>query len=117
MPRPVRDSDTLVVATAQTRPPAAVPHPPLRCAGRAGDRQRLTAAPCAPLSLGSCDIKVMLFTTQVKHRSLTPPDDHPVKLEVTFCVRGVMTPPCGAPLVRSTSVPSGHCTGARSHRA
>ncbi len=40
----------------------------------------------------SCDINIVLFTTQIKHCLQTPPYDHPLKLKVTFCVRGVSSP-------------------------
>src|SRR5205809_2650311 len=92
MPKLARGSDTPVATTAQTPRRAAVRHPPCRCAEPGGDRQRLAAAPCAPSSLGSCDIKIMLFTTLVKYRPVTPPRDHPVQLEGTFCVQGVSAP-------------------------
>jgi RNA-directed DNA polymerase len=38
------------------------------------------------------DTNIVLLTTQIKHWLLTPPGDHPFKLEVTFCVRGVASP-------------------------
>jgi RNA-directed DNA polymerase len=34
----------------------------------------------------------MSLTTQVKHQPISPSADHPVKLEVTFCVQGVVSP-------------------------
>ena len=60
---------------------------------REGERRRLAVGLCAPSSLAPRDINIVLFTTQIKHWLVTPPDDHTLKLKVTFCVRGVMTPP------------------------
>src|SRR5438270_6774650 len=37
------------------------------------------------------------------------------KAEITFCVRGVTTPPCGVPQFRSIAVPSSCTIGALSH--
>jgi hypothetical protein len=35
---------------------------------------------------------VLLFATQIKHKSGTPIHDGPLKAEVTFCVQGVASP-------------------------
>src|SRR4051794_34157667 len=50
--------------------------------------------------------------------SQTIPWDRHRQIERKFCtiVGGVTTPPCGVPLVRSSRVPFGCSTGARSHR-
>src|SRR5262249_15316016 len=48
--------------------------------------------PCASSSLAPRDINIVLLTTQIKHWLLTPPSDRTFKLEVTFCVRGVVSP-------------------------
>jgi hypothetical protein len=90
--RLVRGSDRPGVATTQTRPRAAVPRPQPRSADRGGDRQRSPVGLCAPSSLLARDTNIVLLTTQIKHWLLSPPDDHPFKLKVTFCVRGVISP-------------------------
>jgi RNA-directed DNA polymerase len=38
------------------------------------------------------DVSILLFTTQIKHRSRSPSCNHPLELKVTFCVRGVISP-------------------------
>src|SRR2546422_3864522 len=86
-------------ATTRTRPRAAVLHRPPRSVEPGAGGQRLAVGPCAPSSLEPRDINIFLFTTQIKHRLLTPARDHALKLKVTFCVRGVMTPPCGVPAI------------------
>src|SRR2546427_3873180 len=55
MTRLVRDSGTPAVATTQTRPRAAVLHPPPRFADRGGDKRRLAVALCAPSSLATSE--------------------------------------------------------------
>src|SRR5258708_2823219 len=92
MPRLARGSGTLAVVTAQTRVPVAVPPRRPRSAVQAGDRRRSAGGPCLPASLESCDINILPFTTQVKHLPHSPPHDHPLKLKVTFCVQGVISP-------------------------
>src|SRR2546425_565882 len=92
MPRLARGSGTLAVATAQTLVPVAVRPPRPRSAVQAGDRRRSAGGPCLPSSLESCDINILPFATQVKHLPLSPSHDHPLKLKVTFCVRGVISP-------------------------
>src|SRR6266516_4053455 len=87
-----RGSGTPAAATTQTRPRAAAPHPRPRSAEPGADTRRLAVGLCAPSSLESRDINILLFTTQIKHRLLTPSRDHALELKVTFCVRGVMSP-------------------------
>src|SRR4029077_17325065 len=62
--------------------------------------------PLGSLSIASCDIIVLLLATQIKHKSGTPIHDGPLKAEVTFCVQGVITPPCGEPSVVRRKEPS-----------
>src|SRR5262249_11291008 len=40
-----------------------------------------------------------------------------LKGQITFCVRGVVTLPCGVPLVRSTNVPPSSCAGVFNQRS
>src|SRR5437870_3374999 len=90
--RLVRDSGTLAVATTQTGPRAAGRHPQPRSAGQASERRRLADGLCAPSSHGPCDTNIVLLTTQIKHWARTTQGDHALKLKVTFCVRGVISP-------------------------
>jgi hypothetical protein len=62
-------------------------------------------------------MKVLPFATQIKYKSGTPTLDDPLKTEVIFCVQGAITPPCGVPAVRGTTLPSSICTGAFSQRS
>jgi hypothetical protein len=64
------------------------------------------------------DISILLFATQIKHIPRTPMPNLPLKPEVTFCVRGVITPACGVPRLLSSLVPSCSmgCGGLWSHR-
>jgi Group II intron, maturase-specific domain/Reverse transcriptase (RNA-dependent DNA polymerase) len=87
-----RGSGTPAAATTRTRPRAAVPHPRPRSPEQGADRRRLAVGPCAPSSLEPRDINILLFTTQIKHRLLTPSRNQSLKLKVTFCVRGVLSP-------------------------
>src|SRR5262245_60096455 len=118
----VRGSDRPGVATTQTRVRAAVPRPQPRSADREGDRRRSSGGLCGPSSLAPRDINIVLLTTQIKHWLLTPPSDRTFKLEVTFWVRGVATPPCGVPrvtffppLIRRCPLASVSSTAAFSH--
>src|SRR5881628_513773 len=99
MRRLARGSGMPAAATRQTRLRAAGRQPRPRSAAQGADEPRLGAGPCAPSSLASSDVNILLFTTQIKYRPLTPARNHALKLKVTFCVLGVMTPPCGVPRV------------------
>jgi len=87
-----RGSGRPAVVTAQTRAPATVRPRRPPSAARAGGRLCSETAPGPPWSPGSCDINILSLTTQVKHTVRTPSRDHALKLEVTFCVRGVASP-------------------------
>src|ERR1700738_1108250 len=92
MRRLARDTDRPAARTARTRRPAAGRRRLSRSAGRAAGRRHLRAAPCAPSWRASCDTNIVLFTTQIKKGPRTPSHNHPIKLKVTFCVRGVLSP-------------------------
>src|SRR5438309_10441196 len=48
-------------------------------------------------------INILLFTTDVKQCiPFSPPCDCSYELKITFCVRGVIGPPCGTPTVPAT---------------
>src|SRR6266851_496910 len=71
---------------------AALPRATRHGAG-AGREPRSTAEPCPLWSTESSVINILPLKTQVKYWRTSPPaGDHPFKLEVTFCVRGVMSP-------------------------
>src|SRR5712692_7659373 len=54
-----------------------------------------------------CAITVLLFTTKIKQSvSFSPSRNCSFKLEITFCVRGVITAPCGVPSFVSDHWPS-----------
>src|SRR6267154_3528849 len=60
---------------------------------RAGRERCSTAEPCLLSSNEPSVINILPLKTQVKHWRTRPPAcDHPFKLEVTFCVRGVISP-------------------------
>jgi hypothetical protein len=60
--------------------------------------RRLAAEPCPLWSIGPFAINVLPLKAQVKDRvTRSPTPHHPLKFEITFCVRGVITPPCGTP--------------------
>src|SRR5438552_9486133 len=49
--------------------------------------------PSPSWSNGSCDITVLLFTTKIKQCvPFSPPHNCSFKLEIAFCVRGVISP-------------------------
>jgi hypothetical protein len=61
------------------------------CAG-AWRKRRSTAEPCPLCSIVIFAINVLPFKTQIKHWDTTSPTPHdPLKFEVTFCVRGVIS--------------------------
>src|SRR5713101_2780351 len=71
---------------------AALPRATRHGAG-AGREPRSTAEPCPLWSTESSVINILPLKTQVKYWRTSPPaGDHPFKLEVTFCVRGVISP-------------------------
>src|SRR6267154_5184897 len=60
---------------------------------RAGRERCSTAELCPLWSNEPSVINILPLKTQVKHWRTRPPAcDHPFKLEVTFCVRGVISP-------------------------
>src|ERR1035441_5315391 len=60
--------------------------------------RRLAAEPCPLWSIAPFAINVLPLKAQVKDRETrSPTPHHTLKFEITFCVRGVLTPPCGTP--------------------
>src|SRR5947208_16249351 len=94
---PLRDSDRLDAATDQNRATKQQPLPPCWSPARATPAPPSPARLSAPGSIAPYDIIVLLFATQIKHKSGTPIHDGPLKAEVTFCVQGVRGAPCGMP--------------------
>src|SRR5205809_5422914 len=63
-----------------------------------GPERRSVAGPFRPWLIASYVINVLPLKTKVKHGvPCSPSRNRPFELEITFCVRGVMTPPCGVP--------------------
>src|ERR1035438_177547 len=55
--------------------------------------RRLAAEPCPLWSIGPFAINVLPLKAQVKDRvTRSPTPHHPLKFEITFCVRGVVSP-------------------------
>jgi|ERR1035438_9100035 hypothetical protein len=55
--------------------------------------RRLAAEPCPLWSIGPFAINVLPLKAQVKDRvTRSPTPHHPLKFEITFCVRGVASP-------------------------
>ncbi|HZL52445.1 MAG TPA: reverse transcriptase domain-containing protein, partial [Terracidiphilus sp.] len=55
--------------------------------------RRLAAEPCPLWSIGPFAINVLPLKAQVKDRvTRSPTPHHPLKFEITFCVRGVFSP-------------------------
>src|ERR1019366_6210820 len=78
-------------------------------------RRRSTAEPCPPWLIVSSVINILPLKAQVKHWvTPSPPRHYPLKFEITFCVRGVKTAPCGVPCLVSDHWPSSD-TPALSH--
>src|SRR5260370_18734618 len=97
----------LDVRTGRTRVTPAAPPRATRHAARAGRERCSTAEPCLLWSIESSVINILPLKTKVKPWRTPPPAcDHPFKLEVTFCVRGVTTAPCGVPTLLSDHWPS-----------
>jgi RNA-directed DNA polymerase len=92
VPRLAEGTGTLAGATAHRYRRGAVRRRRPRSAGRADDTRHLTGAPCPPSSLASRDINIVLLTAQIKHGPRPPSRDDAFELEVTFCVRGVLSP-------------------------
>ena len=114
---PVRGSDMLAVATSQTCATTPWPPPPYRPRPRASAAPLSVVRPFALASNESSDTGVLSFTSQINYAASTPAHNCPLKAEVIYCVRGAMTPPCGVPVVRGTTLPSSICTGAFSQRS
>src|SRR6266446_7184114 len=91
-PKPLRDSDRLDAATDQNRATKPQPLPPCWSPARATPAPSSPARLSAPGSIAPYDIIVLLFATQIKHKSRTPIHDNPLKAEVTLCVQGVISP-------------------------
>ena len=58
-----------------------------------GHERHSAGEPSPSWSNGSCDITVLLFTTKIKQCvPFSPPHNCSFKLEIAFCVRGVISP-------------------------
>src|ERR1700751_2647913 len=72
-----------------------------------GRKRRSDAGPFPPCSNASYVINILPLKTKIKHKVPCSPSRHcPFELEITFCVRGVTTDPCGVPVSVSDHLPS-----------
>src|ERR1700740_2115211 len=82
--------DALIVLTCVTSSalPRAMQHDP-----EVGRKRRSDAGPFPPCSNASFVINILPLKTKIKHRVPCSPSRHcPFELEITFCVRGVISP-------------------------
>src|SRR3970040_205891 len=79
-------------ATGQTRATYSAPPEATWCCLGADGVRHSAAAPCPPWSICSCVITILPLASQVKHHPAPPILHHTLKLKVTFCVRGVLSP-------------------------
>src|SRR5439155_23906474 len=71
-----------------------------------GHERHSAGEPSSSWLNGSFDITVLPFTTKIKRCvPFSPPHHCSFKLEIAFCVRGVITPPCGVPRSLGKSCP------------
>src|SRR5207253_4552728 len=101
--------------TGRTRVTNAAPPRATRYDARANRERCSTVEPCPLWSIEPSVINILPLKAKVKYWRTPPPAcDEPIKLEVTFCVRGVSTDPCGVPVFVSDHLPSS-ITPALSH--
>ena len=80
------------VATGETGETATPPLLPCRSHAPASCALHSAARPSEHRLIVPCDIDVLPFTSQIKHRTGPPSLDQTLKPEVTFCVQGVVSP-------------------------
>ncbi len=56
-----------------------------------GDTRRSAFAPFALVWIAPCDIRIILLASKINQRELAPAGNPSLKLEVIFCVRGVIS--------------------------
>ena len=76
----------------QTRSIERALPPTARSCVREVDMRRSDAVPCLPELPAPCDINILLFEAQIKHRAASPAAYDALELEVRFCVRGEISP-------------------------
>src|SRR5690242_9163502 len=86
------DSDRLGVARVRTRATTPGLSPPCWFRARAIDGQRSVARLSVCWWLAACDIHMLPLTSKIKGGTRTPIFYHSLKLEITFCVQGVLSP-------------------------
>src|SRR5207245_2559254 len=97
--------------TGRTRVTNAAPPRATRYDARANRERCSTVEPCPLWSIEPSVINILPLKAKVKYWRTPPPAcDEPIKLEVTFCVRGVIAPPCGAVVEYGLRGPA-LCTG------
>src|SRR5208337_524857 len=73
----------------------AIALPPIRLSpsvAREVDMPRSGFSPFAPAWISPCDISIILLASPIIQRSLPEAQNLALKLKVTFCVRGVISP-------------------------
>src|SRR5690242_442733 len=86
------DSDRLGVARVRTRAITPGLSPSCWFRARAIDGQRSVARLSVCWWLAACDIHMLPLTSKIKGGTRTPIFYHSLKLEITFCVQGVISP-------------------------
>src|SRR6516162_9396680 len=82
----------LDAATGRTRARGSAQPRTVPLCARAADMRHSDAAPCPPSWTAPCAINILLLEAQIKQRRIPPAPHHALKLEVRFCVRGVISP-------------------------
>src|ERR1700752_4951854 len=83
----------LVALTSRTRVTTDALLREARFDAATGHERRSAGEPSPSWLNGSCDITVLLFTTKIKQCvPFSPPHNCSFKLEIAFCVRGVISP-------------------------
>src|SRR3954466_10610575 len=77
---------------SRARAPTSRLLPPCPSRLREVDTPRSTFAPLALAWIAPCEIRVILFASKINHRLAPPAGDPTLKLEVRFCVQGVISP-------------------------
>src|SRR6266545_6654997 len=72
----------------------------------AGHKRRSAGEPSPPWWTEPSGINILPFKAEIKHgESCSPTLHYPFELEITFCVRGVATAPCGVPFTAGIRFP------------
>src|SRR3954469_19442182 len=92
------DIDMLGVARVRNRATTPGLFPPCWFRAQAIDGQRSVARLSGCWWLAACDIYMLPLTSKIKGETRTPTFYNSLKVEITFCVQGVLAPPCAVVL-------------------